>query len=138
MDKVPTWQEYFIDIAKAVSRRSKDPSRKVGSIITTKENIIIGTGYNGFKSGDVESPELWERPIKYTKVVHAEINAINFTININNYNELNIYCTTYPCINCMKEIIKTPIKTIYYKEEYTDFKDSNELANINSIVSVKV
>ena len=37
-----------MDMAKLVSSWSKDPSTKVGAVITDDENRIISVGYNGF------------------------------------------------------------------------------------------
>ena len=39
----PGWDEYFIDIAKAVSARATCLRRRYGAVVT-KENIIVSTG----------------------------------------------------------------------------------------------
>ena len=41
--KRPEWNEYFLDIAKAVGRRSTCLRRRYGAIIV-KDKIIISTG----------------------------------------------------------------------------------------------
>ena len=47
----PGWTEYFLDIAKAVGRRSTCFRRRYGAIIV-KDKIIISTGYNGAPRGE--------------------------------------------------------------------------------------
>lgn len=42
----PSWDEYFFNIAKAVSERSSCLRNKVGAIIV-RDKDIISTGYNG-------------------------------------------------------------------------------------------
>ena len=49
--KRPEWNEYFLDIAKAVGRRSTCLRRRYGAIIV-KDKIIISTGYNGAPRGE--------------------------------------------------------------------------------------
>ena len=47
----PEWNEYFLDIARAVGRRSTCLRRKYGAIIV-KDKIIVSTGYNGAPRGE--------------------------------------------------------------------------------------
>lgn len=42
----PSWDEYFLDIAKVVASRSTCFRNKVGAVIA-KDKTIISTGYNG-------------------------------------------------------------------------------------------
>jgi len=42
----PSWDEYFLNIAKVVSSRSTCFRNKVGAVIV-KDKAIISTGYNG-------------------------------------------------------------------------------------------
>ncbi len=48
--KRPDWDEYFLDIAKLVSRRSTCLRRQVGALIV-KNRRILTTGYNGTPTG---------------------------------------------------------------------------------------
>ena len=43
---VPSWDEYFIEIAKVTAKRSKDPSTQTGCVIVDKNNRPISFGYN--------------------------------------------------------------------------------------------
>ena len=50
--KRPSWDEYFIEIAKVVSTRATCLRRNYGAVIV-RDNIIISTGYNGSPRGEV-------------------------------------------------------------------------------------
>ena len=82
----PTWDEYFIEIAKVVSSRSTCIRRRYGAVIV-KDHVIVSTGYNGAPRGSINcidtnrckrqelnipSGERYE----LCEAVHAEQNAI--------------------------------------------------------------
>lgn len=72
-----TWDEYFLGIAEAVSKRSKDPSTQCGAVIVRPDKTIAATGYNGFPRDIEDKPELLEdRDEKLKRIIHAEMNAI--------------------------------------------------------------
>jgi len=82
----PGWDEYFINIAKAVSARATCLRRKYGAVIT-KDNIIVSTGYNGAPSGMKDCLEANKCTRQELQIphgeryelchsVHAEANAI--------------------------------------------------------------
>ncbi|WP_207203789.1 deoxycytidylate deaminase [Actinomyces minihominis] len=56
MSEVPTWDEYFLQIAHAVAARAKCTRRKVGAVIVL-DRRIIATGYNGAPPGEVDCLE---------------------------------------------------------------------------------
>lgn len=114
------WDEYFMGVALLSSKRSKDPSTKVGACIVNKNKKIIGIGYNGFPNGCSDDEFPWEREgafleCKYPYVVHAEPNAIlNATTSLEN---ATIYVTLFPCNECVKLIIQSGIVEIVYMED---------------------
>jgi dCMP deaminase len=110
---------YFINIAKEISKKSKDPSTKVGSVIVDAENRIISTGYNGFVSKNDESFMTFERPMKYHLTIHAEMNALLFAKQ--NLNGKIIYITHSPCPDCLKHILQCGIREIYYDQLYSNY-----------------
>ncbi|HIP25683.1 MAG TPA: cytidine deaminase [Archaeoglobus profundus] len=126
----PSWDEYFMELAKVVAKRSTCIRQKVGAIIV-KDKRILATGYNGAPSGmdhcldigclreelKVPSGERQE----LCRGLHAEQNAIiqaaKFGISI----EGSILYTTHcPCITCAKMIINAGIKKVVYGKEYAD------------------
>jgi dCMP deaminase len=70
------WHRFYLGLAKYYSTASKDPSTKVGSVVVTPYNRVVGLGYNGFGPGIEDTAErLDNRELKYSLVTHAEVNA---------------------------------------------------------------
>jgi dCMP deaminase len=47
----PTWDDYFLGIAIAVSKRADCRRRLVGAVLVDSDHKIISTGYNGVLAG---------------------------------------------------------------------------------------
>jgi dCMP deaminase len=73
----PNWTNYFLGLAKVVSRRSHDIHTQHGCVITDTNNRILGVGYNGFARGLNDNQLPKERPFKYPWMIHAERNALS-------------------------------------------------------------
>lgn len=126
----PSWDEYFIDIAHLVSKRSTCLRRKVGAIIV-KERRILATGYNGTPSKikhcqetkclreklQIPSGERHE----LCRGLHAEQNvllqAALYGISLKNS---TLYCTNQPCVICAKMLINAGIEEVVIADGYPD------------------
>lgn len=109
-----TDNEYFMGIAAAISLKSKDTSTKVGCLIIDENKRIISAGYNGMVAG-CEEAELWEpRDVKLATVIHAELNAIIYANR--SLKKHVLYCTHSPCVNCLKHVLQSGIRTVYYSD----------------------
>jgi len=110
------WDTYFIKMVDFVAAKSKDPSTKVGCVIVGQDNEIVSTGFNGFPRGvDEAPPERWERPIKYSRVEHAERNAIYNAARMGaKTKDCVAYVTAPPCTDCARALIQAGIRVIYY------------------------
>lgn len=73
----PSWDHYFLGLAKVVSQRSHDIHTKHGCVITDRNNRILSVGYNGFPRGMDDSRLPTTRPAKYAWMIHAERNALS-------------------------------------------------------------
>lgn len=104
------WDNYFIGLAKYISKASKDPSTKVGSVIVDSSKRVISVGYNGFPKGIKDlKKRLNDREWKYLTVVHAERNALLFARQ--SLEGCSIYTYPFfPCSVCASMIIQTGIK----------------------------
>lgn len=112
------WDEYFMDIAKLVSTRSKDRSTKVGALVV-RDKTILSTGYNGFPRGvDDTIEERYERPLKYVWTVHAEENALLHAAREGiSINGSTMYVTLHPCSTCAKAIVQCGIKEVVVEDD---------------------
>ncbi len=106
------WDHWFLGMAKYISTASKDPSTQVGAVITDKRNRVISTGYNGFPRGVKDTPaRLNDREVKYSMVVHGEINALLFATQPLDGTTLYLW-PFLSCSKCTAIIINSGIKRV--------------------------
>lgn len=118
------WDKHFLQLALDHARMSKDPSTKVGAIITGPDREIRSAGFNGFPRYVIDSPErLNNRELKYRLVVHAELNAILAAARIGTpLNGCIMYISAMsaegtifggpPCNRCLVELIQSGIREV--------------------------
>jgi dCMP deaminase len=124
----PDMDEYFMEIAAVVAKRSTCLRNQVGALFV-KNKRILTTGYNGAPSGldhcdlvgcareDVASGTRHE----LCRAVHAEQNAIiQAALHGISIEGATLYCTHQPCILCAKMMINARIKKVTYRESYPD------------------
>lgn len=124
---MPTKEKHnqtWLNIAKEVSKLSKDPSTKVGAVIVSKDNRNFSIGYNGFAKGYPEPKEVWNnKEEKHLRVIHAEENAIiNCPFDTVG---CKIYITISPCHRCIPRLINAGIEAVYFGEWYGSEKHKN-------------
>ena len=109
---VKKWDKRFLSLAREISKWSKDPSTKVGAVITDDKQRIISLGYNGFPRQVNDTTErLNNREDKYQYTVHAEMNAMLFAQR--DLTDARLYTWPFsPCANCTGAIIQSGIRTI--------------------------
>lgn len=127
-DPRPSWDEYFMEIAQTVAKRSNCSRRSVGAVIM-KDNHILSAGYNGTPRGvkncfDGGCPRCAGTVKSGTHLdeclcTHAEQNAICqaalYGVAING---ATIYVTISPCLTCAKLIINAGIREVVYGGDY--------------------
>ena len=139
-DPRPSWEDYFLRIARDVATRSNCSRRKVGAVIV-KDNHIIATGYNGTPAGTTNCfnggcPRCSHTHTTGEKLdeclcVHAEQNAICQAAKYGNAIDGGyIYVTCSPCLTCLKLIINAGIQRVVFGEWYREFNEQ-ELKLIN-------
>ena len=124
-----SWDQYFLNITRQVAERSTCTRAKVGAVIA-RERSILASGYNGAPSGlphctevgclvyQSQTPDGQLEENCY-RTIHAEINAIaQAAKNGVSIRDADIYVTHTPCIHCLKVLINTGIKRIFYDRAY--------------------
>ncbi|MDD2295368.1 MAG: cytidine/deoxycytidylate deaminase family protein [Eubacteriales bacterium] len=129
-DRRPSWDEYFMEMAQVVRKRSTCLRRSVGAVIVMDHRIMT-TGYNGVPVGiehcetrgclreelQVPSGERHE----LCRGLHAEQNAIIQAAYLGQrIAGATLYCTTQPCVICAKMIINAGIRRVVIQETYPD------------------
>jgi dCMP deaminase len=124
----PTLDQYFMEIATVVAKRSTCLRNQVGALFV-KNKRILSTGYNGAPSGlehsdvvgcareDVASGTRHE----LCRAVHAEQNAIiQAALHGISIEGATLYCTHQPCILCAKMMINARVTKVVYQLSYPD------------------
>ena len=101
--QTPKWDKRFHELANHVANWSKDPSTKVGAVVSGLDKVDVALGYNGFPPRIKDDDRLLKREKKYNLIIHAEENALaNARFDVRG---ATIYSTHFPCVNCSKSII---------------------------------
>ena len=129
----PSWDEYFVEIAKVVSSRATCLRRRYGAVIV-KDNVLISTGYNGSPRGSVNCIDRGTCRREELKVpageryelceaVHAEQNAIingspermkDAAIYIAGTEADDSFAEGRPCLLCKRMIQNAQIRQVVY------------------------
>ena len=124
----PSWDQYFMDIAKQVAARSNCMKRQVAAVIVS-ERRIISTGYNGTPRGVKNCNEGGcprcngfsesGRNLEECLCSHGEENAIvQASYHGIAIRDATLYTTYSPCLICSKMIINAGIRRVVYNEAY--------------------
>lgn len=130
MQERPSYDEYFMEMAHVVSKRSTCLRRQVGALLV-KDKHILSTGYNGAPKGLAHCSEVGCLRAKQQipsgqrhelcRGLHAEQNAIIqaavFGVSITGS---SLYCTNTPCVVCAKMLINAGVEEIIYAGDYPD------------------
>jgi len=126
----PSWDEYFMSLARLAATRSTCLRRHVGAVIV-KDRMVLSTGYNdtprGLRNcGDggcarCASDAAAGTGLDTCLCLHAEQNAIIQAA----YHGVaiaggTIYCTHQPCLTCAKMVVNAGLVRIVYAAPYPD------------------
>lgn len=153
MDR-PTWDTTWMEMATAMSRRSRCVNRQVGCVIVTPQNRPMAVGYNGPPANFDTSPVIhfgvpsvpksekcddWcerggsnDRGTSYSNCVsvHAEANALLFA-DRRDYEGGTIYITNFPCWDCAKLVANSGIrKVVTLKTSEDDHVDKTPMYDL--------
>lgn len=110
---ISKWDRRFLSLAEHISTWSKDPSTKVGCVITRLDKTIAGVGYNGYPRGVPDDDiEEHSRELKYRMMVHAEENALLHCPPPAAYGGTVYTWPFQPCSRCTTKIIQAGIQRV--------------------------
>ena len=118
----PSWDHYFMEIAKVVAMRSTCNRKQVG-VVLTRNHFILATGYGGSVRGQPHCIDVGCDIDPNTggcvRTVHAETNAVAQAAQ-HGVSTLGAtaYVTLSPCPTCFKLLVNAGIICIVYAEEY--------------------
>lgn len=134
----PTWDEYFMNIARAVGSRATCDRGRTGCVLV-KDKHIISTGYVGAPAGCQSCDDVGHemhtvlqddgtQSKHCIRTTHNEQNAIvqaaRFGVSTDGS---TLYCMMTPCYTCAKLIINAGIKRVVAEKDYHAGTRSKEI-----------
>jgi dCMP deaminase len=129
----PSWDAYFLGVAKAVAARADCRRRAVGAVLVDVGHRIASTGYNGARAGSPGCLEgncprgllSYERVAEFTSYddptspgycisTHAEVNALLYAKGP--VQGCTVYVTDPPCPGCTKVLRNAGVHAVVYPE----------------------
>ena len=106
---------FIWQLVKNAEEYSRD-TRPV-ACIAISNNKLVSVGFN---DSALNMPTRDENKKTLPTVIHAEVNCL---INYRGSDEIILYCSYAPCVNCASAIIQSGIvKEVWYKELLNDNK----------------
>lgn len=118
----PSWDEYFMELARVVAKRSTCNRRHVGAILVRNKRILT-TGYNGSPPGQPHCTDVGCLMVEghCVRTIHAEQNAIvQAALHGIDVRGATCYVTSAPCVHCSKILIAAGVERIVYADSYPD------------------
>jgi dCMP deaminase len=118
----PSWDEYFMELAQVVGKRSTCNRRSVGAVLV-RDKRILTTGYNGSPPGQPHCTDEGCLMLDNhcVRAIHAEQNAIiQGALHGIDLRGSTCYVTSGPCVHCSKMLIAAGVKRIVFQDSYTE------------------
>ncbi|MDY0017321.1 MAG: cytidine/deoxycytidylate deaminase family protein [Candidatus Delongbacteria bacterium] len=134
----PTWDEYFMEVMNAVSKRATCDRGRSGCVIARKGQILT-TGYVGSPIGLPHCDDVGHQFKKMlhedgsisehcVRTVHAEQNAICQAAKLGiSIDGATLYCRMTPCRTCAMLIINSGIKRVVVERKYQRGQESEDM-----------
>lgn len=116
----PSWDSYFMSLAKTVSTRSTCSRKNVGALLV-RDRVILSTGYNGSIRGMPHCDEVGHlmEDGHCVRTIHAEQNAlVQAALHGTRIEDSDLYVTASPCWICFKLVANAGVRRIVYGEKY--------------------
>lgn len=134
----PTWDEYFMEVCRAVAKRATCDRGRSGCVIAKDKQILV-TGYVGSPKGLAHCDEIGHQMKTMThedghqtqhcvRTAHAEQNAIVQAAKTGiAIDGATLYCKMTPCAVCAKMIINSGVKKVICEKRYHAGEESEEM-----------
>jgi dCMP deaminase len=134
----PSWDDYFMEVANAISKRATCDRGRSGCVIARDKQLIV-SGYVGSPVGFPHCDEVGHQIKKVThedgvvtehcmRTVHAEQNAICQAARLGvSIAGATIYTRMTPCRTCAMLLINCGIKRVVCERKYHRGTESEEM-----------
>jgi len=136
--KRPTWDDYFMEVCDAISKRATCDRGRSGCVIARAGQILV-TGYVGSPVGLAHCDDVGHQLKKVihedgrttqhcVRTVHAEQNAICQAAKLGiSISGATLYCRMTPCRTCAMLIINCGISRVVCERKYHAGQESEEM-----------
>ncbi len=136
--KRPTWDEYFMEVARTIAKRATCDRGRSGCVIARDKQILV-TGYVGSPVGFPHCDDVGHQLKKVihedgtitqhcVRTVHAEQNAICQAAKLGiSIQGGTLYCKMTPCRTCAMLIINCGIVRVVCERRYHAGAESEEM-----------
>ena len=134
----PTWDDYFMEVANAISKRGTCDRGRSGCVIA-KNKQVLATGYVGSPAGFPHCDDVGHQIKKLihedgkttqhcVRTVHAEQNAVCQAAKRGvSIEGATIYIRMTPCRVCAMLLINCGIKRVYCEKRYHAGEESEKM-----------
>lgn len=134
----PSWDEYFMELARTVARRATCDRGRSGCVIARDRQLLV-SGYVGSPVGLPHCDDVGHQFKQMThedgsvtqhcvRTVHAEQNAICQAAKLGiSLNGATLYCRMTPCRTCAMLIINCGITRVVCEYRYHTGTESEEM-----------
>jgi len=136
----PSWDEYFMEVARTIAKRATCDRWRSGCVIA-KDNQIISSGYVGSPAGlphcddighqfkkTIHEDEDWRITNHCVRTIHAEQNAICQAAKHGSALKwATLYCKMTPCRTCAMLIISSWISKVVCEKKYHAWAESEAM-----------
>jgi dCMP deaminase len=134
----PTWDEYFMEVARTIAKRATCDRGRSGCVIAREKQLLV-TGYVGSPVGLPHCDDVGHLMKKVIhdddsisqhcmRTVHAEQNAICQAAKLGvPLDDATVYCRMTPCRTCAMLIINCGIKRVVCEKKYHRGAESEQM-----------
>jgi len=134
----PTWDEYFMEVARTIAKRATCDRGRSGCVIARDKQLLV-TGYVGSPVGLTHCDDVGHLMKKVIhdddsisqhcmRTVHAEQNAICQAAKLGvALDGATVYCKMTPCRTCAMLIINCGIKRVICEKKYHRGDESEQM-----------
>lgn len=128
---------YYMSLTLLTAMNSTCSRLSTGAVIVSFDGKVLSLGYNGCPSGLPHCKDVNKEKVTPCRCIHSEQNAV-IHCNESWKVEKKIYVTDTPCYSCMKLVLASSIKEVYYFRRYRDDIKSFDLAKEANVKMIHV
>lgn len=117
----PSWDQYFMAMARLIASRANCDRLHAGAVLV-KDRRIISTGYNGAPPGLPTCDEVGHLMEEghCVRTIHAEHNVLLQVARLQGASTegTTLYAVYSPCIHCAKYIVAAGVKRVVFGKIY--------------------